>query len=191
VIYLVVLFDIVDSGHNGRTLKDWRALRSALTACITSASKVAGIPWSALTTEDTGDGMRLIVPSSVDWKLFTGPFLDALFEELNRHNATHAVMERFQLRTAFDGGDLDEHEGKMDGFVLISITRLVNAEPLRKALEATRATLGVVASDFIYRDVIRHSDEGRHTEYRAVYYEEKESKGYLWMRIPGMDAPIE
>lgn len=191
MIYLVVLFDIVNSGNNDRTHDSWRVLQSSLARCIRQACEVATIPWNELKTEGTGDGMRIIVSRSNewDWGLFAGPFLDALRAELETHNKTHDEPERFALRAAFDIGEIAQHEDHMVGLVSTDVARLIDAPLLKNALKITQGVLGVIASPTVYRDIIKQSAEYRHTEYRQIPFEVKESRGYAWVRVHGRFVP--
>jgi hypothetical protein len=162
-----------------------------LDECVKRACVAAGIPWEELSTKDNGDGMRIIAPQTIDWGLFAGHFLDALLDELDRHNeTTQEDGDRFELRAAFDAGDIT-HGSRAIGPPLVHTRRLIDAVPLKEALESTRGTLGVIASEFFFKNVVKQSSKYRPGEYRKVSFVSKETDGVAFIRVPGRNLPPE
>lgn len=189
MILLVCLVDIVNYSDQNRTHQNWAVLQASLFNCLKFACLAARIPWDDLRVKDTGDGMQIIAPQSVEGGLFAGPFIDALRVELNRHNQAHERMEQLRLRIAFDLGEINEEEGRLVGPALVHVSRLIDADPLRKALERTNGVLGLIVSQFFFRDIVKQSAEYRHQEYREIYFQVKNDSGKAWVRVPGKALP--
>jgi hypothetical protein len=62
----------------------------------------------------------------------------------------------------------------------------VDTPEFKKAVEESPASLGVIASPFVYETVIRHD---RDPGYTQVPVEVKESEGNAWMRLYRAGVP--
>jgi hypothetical protein len=72
------------------------------------------------------------------------------------------------------------------GEAIIKTARLVEAIPFKEAMKKTGASLGIIASTFIYENVIRHGPflEG----YSEIPVDVKESSTMAWMKL--FDRPL-
>lgn len=178
----VILSDVTGFGARTRTDEDRRIIREALFS-ITHAV-LQGIPdvWS---WDDRGDGLLIVVPPSVPTAKVIAHLHRALPAALDDHNRAYHDSARIQLRVAVNVGPVTSDSMGVSGEAIIVIARLIEAPPFKKAMDASGACLGVIASTFIYETAIRHF-RGL-TGYSQVQVEVKESSVAAWMKLFGPD----
>ncbi len=176
----VFLTDVVAFGARTRNDNDRRIIREALFSMTHAA--LHGIP--DVRSEDRGDGLLTVIPPSVStWKV-----MDQLLRELpaaiRRHNSTQRDSARFQLRLAVNVGPVVSDTMGVSGEAIIVVARLIEAPGFKQALAQSTASLGVIASPFVYETVIKHgSDPGDIATYSKVPVEVKESDTTAWMKL--------
>jgi hypothetical protein len=140
-------------------------------------------------SEDRGDGFLTVVPPSVSTGRVMDQLLSRLLVGLELHNSTARGPARFQLRLAVNVGPVVSDAAGVTGEAIIVAARLVEAPEFKKAVEGSTASLGVIASPFVYETVIRH---GRDPDYTQVPVEVKESNTAAWMKVFGrlMPSPL-
>ena len=136
-------------------------------------------------SEDRGDGFLTVVPPNVS----TARVINRLFKELptalELHNGTQHESARFKLRLAVNVGPVVSDMG-VSGEAIIVAARLVEAPHFKEAIAASPASLGVIASPFVYETVIRHGTDPRDlASYHEVPVEVKESDTTAWMKLFG------
>ena len=102
---------------------------------------------------------------------------------LDEHNRAHRDSARIQLRVAINVGPVITDTMGVSGEAIIVTARLVEAPLFKEAMKKAQASLGVIASTFIYETVIRH-DLGL-TGYSQVQVNLKESSFLAWMKLFG------
>ena len=105
---------------------------------------------------------------------------------LEEHNRAHRDAARVQLRVAINVGPVATDTMGVSGEAIIVTARLVEAPVFKEAMDKAQASLGVIASTFIYDSVIRH-DLGL-TGYSQVHLDVKESSIPAWMKLFGDDG---
>jgi CRP-like cAMP-binding protein len=180
----VFLTDVAGFGARTRNDNDRLLIREVLFRMTQAA--VQGIPDAR--TEDRGDGFLTVVPPTVS----TARVIDKLLKEfpaaLEVHNATERESARFKLRLALNVGPVVSDMG-VSGEAIIVAARLVEAPHFKTALIDSVASLGVIASPFVYETTIRHGvDPQDLASYCEVPVEVKESSTTAWMKL--FDAPI-
>lgn len=176
----VILTDVADYGARIRTDNDRLLIREALFSMTQQA--VQGFPGAQ--SEDRGDSFLTVIPPDAS----TARVLDQLTKELpgtlERHNGTHAESARFKLRLAVNVGPVVSHMGGVSGEAIIVAARLVEAPSFKRALNESNASLGVIASPFVYETIIRHGSDPRDIAgYFQVPVEVKETSTTAWMRL--------
>jgi hypothetical protein len=146
---------------------------------------VEGMPRTR--TEDRGDGFLTVVPPNVS----TARVIDQLFKELptalELHNGTRHESACFKLRLSVNVGPVVSDMG-VSGEAIIVAARLVEAPQFKEAMAASKASLGVIASPFVYETVIRHgADPHDVASYSEIPVEVKESDTTAWMKL--FEAP--
>ena len=176
----VVLTDVAEYGARIRTDNDRLLIREALFRMTQQA--VQGFPGAQ--SEDRGDSFLTVIPPDAS----TARVLDQLTKELpgalERHNGTHAESARFKLRLAVNVGPVVSHMGGVSGEAIIVAARLVEAPSFKRALNDSNASLGVIASPFVYETIVRHGSDPRDiASYFQVPVEVKETSTTAWMRL--------
>ena len=114
----------------------------------------SGIPWADCFCEDRGDGALIVVPPVVPCKGLIDPLPERLRGLIRRHNHVSRDAAGIQLRAAAHIGPV-EHDGH--GFVGTDINllfRMLDARPLKAALAGSGAELGLIVSDYVYRNLV-------------------------------------
>lgn len=181
--------DIVGFGNGSRTTENLIALRAGMRNSVKSACLAAGIPWAELELQDTGDGILILAPGVIAKSAFAGSFLVVLAAELRRHNETHPLWEQIKLRLALHAGEVTRDETGTVGISINRTQRLLDAGPLKKAIETSSAPLAVIVSDWYYDEVVRQGSQFHPEAYRKVSFKVKETRSVGWIRLPGHDLP--
>jgi hypothetical protein len=179
----VFLSDVVRFGARTRTDEDRRLIRDTLFRATQAALQDIG----DVHIEDRGDGFLSVAPPTVSTARVMDRLLGELSAALSRHNGTHRESARFQLRLAVNVGPVVSDAAGVTGETIIVAARLVDAPHFKMAIEGSTASLGVIASPFVYETVIRHDRDPGYTE---VPVEVKESETIAWMRLFGPPSPF-
>ena len=176
----VFLTDVVDFGARIRTDNDRLLIREALFRMTQRAMQ--GFPEAQ--SEDRGDGFLTVVPPNAS----TARVLDELLRELpaalELHNSTEGEPTGFKLRLAMNVGPVVSHMDGVSGEAIIVAARLVEAPDFKQALARSTASLGVIASPFVYETVVRHGSDSREVaSYTQVTVEVKETITMAWMKL--------
>ncbi len=148
----IMYSDVVGFSSGERNDADRLVIRRALFGITRMI--LQGIPgaWS----QDRGDGLLTVIPPSVP----TADVVSLLHRELpaalDRHNRTDRGATRFQLRIAIDVGPVTSDTMGVSGEAIIIAARLLEAPPFKAAFTTGTASLGVIASPFVFDAVIRH-----------------------------------
>jgi hypothetical protein len=175
----VFFTDVVGFGARTRTDSDRLLIREVLFRMTQAA--VQDIPDAR--TEDRGDGFLTVIPPGVS----TARVIDHLLKEfpaaLELHNSIQRGSARFKLRLALNVGPVVSDMG-VSGEAIIVAARLLEAPHFKKAIAESTASLGVIASPFVYETAIRHAADPQDlASYCEVPVEVKESKTTAWMKL--------
>ena len=151
----------------------------------------SGIPWADCFCEDRGDGALIVVPPAVPCKNLIHPLPERLRSLIRRHNHVSRDTAGIQLRAAAHIGPV-EHDGH--GFVGTDINllfRMLDARPLRAALAGSGAELGLIVSDYVYRNVVcRYPSLVSPDAFRSARFQVKYTRARAWTYLPGaLDRP--
>jgi hypothetical protein len=174
----VILTDVTGFGARTRIDEDRRIIREALFSM--THRTLSGIPevWS---WDDRGDGLLVVIPPSVPTALVVDQLHRELPAALDEHNRATRGSARIQLRVAINVGPVVTDRMGFSGEAIIVTARLVEAQPLKDAMHAGGASLGLIASTFIYETVVRH-DRGL-TGYSHIEVDVKETNVTAWMKL--------
>ena len=174
----VILSDVVGFGARTRTDEDRRVIREALFSMTHTALQDLPDVWS---WDDRGDGLLTVVPPIVPTSKVIAHLHKELPTALEEHNSAHRDSARIQLRVAIHVGPVATDTLGASGEAIIVTARMVDAPRFKEAMDKSRATLGVIASTFIYESVIRH--DLSLTGYSQVHVDVKESSIPAWMKL--------
>lgn len=174
----IILSDVAGFGARTRTDGDRRIIREALLSITHTVLQDIPDVWS---WDDRGDGLLTVIPPTVP----TARIIEQLHRELpvaiERHNRVYHEAARIHLRVAISVGPVASDRMGVSGEAIIVTARLVEAPVLKKAMETSRASLGVITSTFIYETVIRHTQSL--SGYSEAQVNVKESSLAAWMKL--------
>jgi hypothetical protein len=174
----VILSDVVGFGADTRNDEDRRIIREALFSMTHTVLQSLPDVWS---WDDRGDGLLTVVSPSVPTAVVVAHLHKELPAALEEHNRVYPASARIQLRVAIDVGPVVSDAMGVSGEAIIVTARLIEAPLLKNAMDQGGASLGIIASPFIYKSVVRH---GPYVEgYSEVRVDVKESSIVAWMKL--------
>jgi hypothetical protein len=179
----IIVTDVEGFGRHSRTNVNKLRVRRGMYRAIERAFVGAGIPWSACRHADLGDGVLVLASAEVTKTLFADLLLGALADELAAHNGLHPPPERIRLRLALHAGEVSYDEHGATGSSILHAQCLLDAPELKSALADTTAVLAVIASDWFFDEVIRHSERSWAGTYRPVVVPSDERPAGGWIRL--------
>jgi len=179
----VMLSDVVGFGADWRNDEDRRIIREALFSMTHTV--LADLP-DAWWWDDRGDGLLTVVLPSVPTARVVAHLHKELPAALEEHNRVCPDSARIQLRVAINVGPVTSDRMGVSGVAIIVAARLVEAPVFKDAMNESGASLGIIASPFIYNSVIRH---GPYLEgYSRIPVQVKEFRTAAWMNL--VDRPL-
>ena len=187
----IICVDVEGFGDPRRTGPDQLAVRAGLYRALRAAFARSGASWQDCYHEDRGDGVLILVPPEVPKYLLAASVLGELAEALGEHNQAHRPQARIRLRLAMHAGEVCRDEHGVAGAAINTAFRLLAAEPLKQALAGSSGVLAVVASQWFFEEVIRHTPASGPAAYRRVQVSVKETETTAWICMPGDPYPPE
>jgi hypothetical protein len=165
-------------------------LRTCLYGLLREALGGAGMSWDQGHHEDRGDGAVVIFPPD----LAAQPIIDAFPERLGclirRHNRFSCEPVRMQLRVAANIGPVYRDEHGFAGDDVTYLCRMLDAQPLRRALSESGADLAFIISDYVYEKlVLRRQSLADPRSFRRVRTQVKRTPVHAWMFMPAGPRP--
>jgi hypothetical protein len=164
----IVVVDVEGFGQHSRTNPNKVRIRRGMYCAIERAFAAAEIQWAGCRQVDLGDGVLVLAPAQISKTLFADMLLEALADELVAHNSVHLPPERIRLRLVLHAGEVSYDDHGVTGSSILHAQELLDAPELKQALAETKAVLAVIASDWIFDEVIRHSEQSSAAAYRFV-----------------------
>ncbi|MGK5554638.1 Crp/Fnr family transcriptional regulator [Actinomadura kijaniata] len=186
----ILYTDVAGFSASCRNEADRAEVRVALYTVLRRAFEESGIPWGACYHEDRGDGVLVIVPPAVPTRTVADPLLAWLAVGLRRHNRRSSPATGVRLRVALHVGPVTRDREGVNGDAVIHAARMLDAGPLREALDASGADLAFLVSDHVFDTAIR-ADVGMldAEDFRRVDVEVKGTRATAWLYTPGGAAP--
>jgi hypothetical protein len=184
----VVVVDIVRFTDPVRTELHRRVVQAGMYDVLETAFDEAGIRWKECETEDRGDGALILVPPQFPNTRLVDQLPTRLLAGLRRYNAAHAVEARMQLRLAVNSGEVHRSTNSFVSQAIDLTFRLIDAAPVKAALERSGGLLALIASDVFYQSVIRHDPATEPGSYRRLEVEVKQTRAIAWLRLPDMNG---
>ncbi|RNH98849.1 hypothetical protein EEZ25_24425 [Micromonospora aurantiaca] len=157
----------------------------AVRQILGDAASQVGLDSQRWQRQCAGDGELAILPHGTSWGTVFEQLIGAVDRQLHDYNRYATDDARLRLRVAVHEGTV---AGTSDGFAgqaAATVTRLVDAPPLQRALkEHPKASMAVAVSDPVFHEVTA----GRSTEpdryMRIAVPQNKESTEDAWMFVP-------
>ncbi|MFE9745931.1 hypothetical protein ACFYOT_13570 [Saccharothrix saharensis] len=183
----VLVVDV--SAFSGRPLTPQKEIRLGLYAALETAFVDSGLKWSAVDHEDRGDGVLVLVPPDVPKSRVVDGVPHGLLGQLRRYNATRNEDAQIRLRMAITAGEVQYDEEGVVGDEVTLAFRLLDAKPLRDALDRSTASFALIVSDRIYADVVRPDPAMNPESFRPVHADVKEVHERAWLHVPNGGTP--
>jgi hypothetical protein len=183
-MYSIVLTDV--AGSAVRDSRGLRRMRDDLYEIMTEVTAENGFDLDSLPYDDTGDGLRLIVPLDLmPATRVVDAFVLGLSVGLREHRRHTSESARIRMRVCFDIGVVQEHRRSWTGKPLVRAARLIEARQLRETLNARAdMDLAAVLSDDMY-EVTRHRAGQIPPEwFQQMRVRVKEFRGRAWLLAP-------
>lgn len=135
--------------------------------------------------QGTGDGIIVLLPERVQFQRVLPFLLHSMARRLAVDNRRHT--DRMRLRMATGIGPIGRGAVGFTGSTVLEVCRLVDCEPLRRALEAhPAADLAVLVSDVLYGWVVGEGHPGLDAAgLQAVDVTVKDFQAPAWLWTPG------
>lgn len=177
------VFAVDIAGFGKRDNDAQRAMRHTLFASLKYAFAYAHVPWDACYCRDSGDGALVAVPAQFPTLWLADPLVYNLRAALRRYNKLHRETARIQLRAALHAGQVQSDDNGLSGQSLIHLFRLLQSATLKHALAIRNADLALIASEYVYQEILQHEDDN--AAYEPVDIRLKETTTRAWLRIFG------
>lgn len=165
-------------------------LRTCLYGLLREALGRCGMPWDNGQHEDRGDGAVVIFPPDLAAQPIIDAFPDRLQCQVRRHNRYSCEPAGMQLRVAVHVGPVYRDEHGFAGDDVTYLCRMLDAQPLRRALSDSRAELAFIISDYVYEKlVLRRQSLADRRSFRRVKTQVKGTSVRGWIYLPGDPAP--
>jgi class 3 adenylate cyclase len=180
----ILVIDISGFGRWGNLAQ--LSARAALDLMVRDAFRAAGVARRKLVIEDRGDGMIVLISSSVSKVDILDLLIPRLTERLREYNEAADPLLRIRLRISVHAGEILRDASGWVGTDLNLACRLVNSEPVYRRLSQSPASQVVlVVSDMIYDGVVRHGYRTiSPTGYSPVRVAVKEVNARAWVHLP-------
>ncbi|WP_407565612.1 hypothetical protein [Streptomyces sp. 184] len=171
--------------------RDKPAMRKLIHDVSGRAFAQARIGQAQLSQEDRGDGILAILETSVPPVRIVGEWVEYLHEELRAANGGR--RHPLRLRAGITIGPVTRDPHGWSGHAVELACRIGDSGTAKRLLAAApRSCLAVVASDTLYKDVVRRG--GRWVEperYRRYVLGLKEGPQPAWIQVLGLERPPE
>jgi hypothetical protein len=182
----VLLTDVVGFSGAHRNGRDRRIVRNGALEIMRVS---LGSLWDECIPEDRGDGHLIVVPPAVATARIIERLHRELPSELRMHNHTYGEPARIRLRVAINVGPVTGDAFGMEGDAINRTARLIEAPALKEAMASTGASLGIIASTFVYDTAIKDEELASVCEYTMVDVKVKEYHDSAWLRLIDQAAP--
>jgi class 3 adenylate cyclase len=183
----VLRTDVVGFGALERDDRDRRIIRISSQEMMRAS---LGSVWDECISEDRGDGLLIVVPPHITTAQVITPLHRELPSELRQHNRTYSEPARIRLRVAINVGPVMSDMVGMSGEAIIRTARLIDAPAFKDAMQESGATLGIIASEFVYETAIRHAAGSIDSNgYKLVNVNVKESRIPGWIQLIVVSPP--
>ncbi|MDQ2585828.1 substrate-binding domain-containing protein [Saccharothrix yanglingensis] len=179
----VLAVDVSSFGR--RAVNGQGETRRGLYAALVGAFDVCGLDFAATHHEDRGDGVLVLIPPDVAKSRLVRLLPEALAGELRRHNATHHESASIRLRVAITAGEVQHDAHGVVGDDVNLAFRLLDSQPLRRALERTDDVLVLIVSRRFHEDVVRDDPAVPAGAFQRVEVGVKEVRDHAWLRATG------
>ncbi|MFI0370807.1 hypothetical protein ACH35V_23300 [Actinomadura sp. 1N219] len=165
-------------------------LQENLVGCLRDAAANAGLDAARWEDQGSGDGKLMVLPQGVAVEVLADRFVRELNAALRARNRVASAAARTRMRLAIHHGPVAEAANGYSGSAPVVVTRLCNGSPLRDALDAAGADLGVIVSAFVFRGSIEAGMTSLDpADLRRVHLRGLGDDSDAWLWLPGGPDP--
>jgi class 3 adenylate cyclase len=165
-------------------------LRTCLYGLLREALGRSGMSWDQGQHEDRGDGAVMIFSPDQAAQPIVDAFPDRLRCLIRRHNRFSCEPVRMQLRVAVHVGPVYRDEHGFAGDDVTYLCRMLDAQPLRRALTDSGAELAFIISDYVYEKLVRRRQSlADQRSFQRVRTQVKRTLVHGWIFLPGGPLP--
>lgn len=153
---LVLAVDV--EKYSARDAREQLRAQNELHRILSAAARDVGLDQRQWYEQVSGDGELVVLPEDVDVSVVVGDFTSCLEMILGEYNGqvVDGIGRRLRLRVALHHGTLTPGPFGPAGDAPIVVSRLLDAEPLRRLLaEQQDRDLALIVSQSLYQDVVR------------------------------------
>ena len=183
----IVCVDV--EGFAGRPNPHQLGVRGGLYRSMQRAFARSGVRWRDCYSEDRGDGLLILVPPRLPKNVLAARLPGELAAALAAHNRAHEREARIRLRMALHAGEIHHDGHGVAGAAINAAFRMLEAEPLKRALGGSSGVLAVIASQWFFEEVIRHDPASGPASYRRARISVKETGADGWICLPDDPYP--
>lgn len=179
----ILVVDVSAFGDQRRTNLDQLTVRRGLYEALRQALGEAGVPWDDCDHEDRGDGVLVVIPSTVAKSLLVEKLPDRLVAALRAYNAGRPENECIRLRLSLHAGEIHYDEHGVTGRSVNLAFRLLDAAEFKHAHDRSTGLLGMITSTWFFDEVVWHSATAERDTYRRIRVVAKETDTDAWIRL--------
>jgi class 3 adenylate cyclase len=179
----ILVVDIAGFGRRHRHAQV--AARHGMYRVVREALAAARIHWTPGPCDDTGDGLRILLPEGTCKSVLAHPLPSAMAAALHRLNTENPHEEQLRLRLAIHAGEVYYDGDCAVGSGVIEAFRLVDATQLRLVLTQSPGPLVLAVSDHFYREVVHGDPHANPDAYVRIRVPTKEGAVLAWITLPG------
>jgi hypothetical protein len=181
----IVVVDVEGFGDQRRTNPQRIMVRDSLYKILRNTFDKVDISWEDCYQEDRGDGVLILVPSTIPKSVFVESMIVTLVETLGRHNQKHCIEEQIRLRMSLHAGEINYDDHGVVGASINLAFRLLDASEFRTALTTSRGPLALIVSSWFFDEVVQHSKTSKNSTYHGIQVAVKETTTVAWIHLPG------
>jgi hypothetical protein len=181
---LLMAVDVQD--YRSRSGAVQRKVQADLRKIVTAAAEHAGVRPDLWSWQAGGDGAFIVLSREVSPETLVDRFVRDLNAELRQHNRTASEAARLRVRVAVHHGPAKAADNGYSGAGPVIVMGLCNGGPLRAALAAAGADLGVIVSEVVFRGTVEAQETSLEPgDLRRVRLPELRRDQDAWIWLPG------
>ncbi|CAL9475882.1 hypothetical protein SUDANB121_02948 [Nocardiopsis dassonvillei] len=175
-------------GYGGSDELTQHHIQETLPELLGEAAAACRLDRSEWYVQFTGDGELAVLPPTVPEPVVLDEYVPAIVHGLRRHNLHRTEAGRLRLRLAVHHGsaNLSRQSGHRSGSGIVTAARVVDGDPLRRALEESGADLVLAVTAPIHQDVVLPGHTRLTPEdFTLTTVRNKEYEEPVWVHTPG------
>ncbi|MEV7556617.1 hypothetical protein [Streptomyces sp. NPDC089795] len=177
-------------GYGSADTARQRDIQTVLPRLLADAAEAAGLDRASWRRQVAGDSEFAVLPAGSGEQALVEPFMRRLDAGLRAYNRDRVPAARLALRAAVHFGPASEGPNGFVGPGPVEVSRILESDPLRRALAAApEAALAVALTAPIFTELVAQGYTNfRPEEFREVVVEKKEYRGRAWLWVSGYDV---